>query len=210
VFAYKAKTSSTSGDPSSGYLLWNNASQVSATEINVDRLTQDNLDITVGLTTLRVGDRIYLQDLANSANFQDWQISATSNPGGYWTLTVSLNASGGTGTTGFSNNGNLAVAFVREGAAGPTGPLGPTGPTGAASTVTGPTGPTGADSTVPGPTGSTGPTGPTGSASTVPGPTGPTGSAGSNSIVPGPTGPTGPAGAAGSNFVGPRWFPGIG
>jgi hypothetical protein len=211
LFLYRSNTTATSGYPTDGDILWNNATQISATSINVSHLTDDNIDIDIFLALLSQTEVITIQDQTASANFQKWTISGTptnTNPGtstSYWTLPVTLISSGGTGTTGFPNNQLLLLALV-NGVTGPTGSTGPTGPTGAASTVagptgptgtlgaTGPTGPTGDASTVAGPTGSTGPTGPTGAGSTSVGPTGPTGP---GSTIAGPTGAIGPTGSAG-------------
>jgi hypothetical protein len=222
-----ANTTATSGYPGDGDLLWNNAVQTSATQINVSHLTDNNVDVDIFLALLTVGEQIVIQSQSSSSDYQTWTISGTPtsvNPGtstAYWTYPVTLSASGGTGTTNFSSGQTLFLALV-NGVTGPTGAQGPTGPTGAASTVAGPTGPTGiqgatgptgAASTVAGPTGPTGvagidgPTGPTGAASTVAGPTGPTGSAGSAGAT-GPTGasggagPTGPTGANGIGYAG--------
>jgi hypothetical protein len=219
-----ANTSITSGYPGDGDILWNNATQTSATQINVSHLTDNNIDVDIFLSLLTVGEQIIIQSQTSSSSYQTWTISGTPtnvNPGAansYWTYPVTLSASGGAGTTGFANGASLFLALV-NGVSGPTGSTGPTGPTGAASTVagptgptgvSGPTGPTGAASTVPGPTGPTGgagidgPTGPTGAASTAPGPIGPTGTAGSA----GATGPTGASGGAGS--TGPTGPNGLG
>jgi len=226
LFLYRANTSATSGYPGDGDILWNNATQASATQINVSHLTDDNVDIDIFLALLSVGEQIIIQSQSNSADYQTWTISGTPshlNPGAanaYWIYPVTLTASGGTGTTNFSSGQTLFLALV-NGVSGPTGSTGPTGPTGAASTVAGPTGPTGfgatgptgAASTVAGPTGPTGSagangaTGPTGAASTVAGPTGPTGAAGSAGSA-GATGPTGAAGSAGA--TGPTGPTGIG
>jgi len=224
LFLYLANTAATSGYPGDGDLLWNNAVQTSATQINVSHLTDNNIDIDIFLGLLTIGEQIIIQSQTSSSSYQTWTISGAPtnvNPGAansYWTYPVTLNASGGAGTTGFANGAALFLALV-NGVTGPTGAQGPTGPTGAASTVAGPTGPTGiqgatgptgAASTVAGPTGPTGvagidgPTGPTGASSTVPGPTGPTGTAGSA----GATGPTGANGSAGS--TGPTGSSGIG
>jgi len=227
LFLYVANAVSTSGYPGDGYLLWNNATQTSATSINISHLTSNGLDIDIYLALINKTEVITIQSRTNSADYQTWTVSGAptnTNPGAansYWSYPVTLTASGGTGTTGFANNTNLFVALV-NGTTGPTGSTGPTGPTGAASAVAGPTGPTGvggptgptgAASTVAGPTGPTGTagangaTGPTGAASTIAGPTGPTGTAGSAGSA-GPTGPTGTSGSAGS--TGPTGPTGIG
>jgi len=172
LFLYRANTGATSGYPGNGDILWNNATQTSATSINVSHLTDDNVDIDIFLALISQTEAITIQDQNSSANYQKWTISGTptnTNPGAansYWTYPVTLISSGGTGTTGFANNHPLFLALV-NGVVGATGPTGPTGPTGAASTT-------------PGPTGSTGPTGPTGASTT--GPTGPTGAGSSISV----------------------------
>jgi hypothetical protein len=232
VVPYTSNTSATSGNPGVGKILWNNATQTSATAIHVYNYGSNGLNIRASfLAAYLLGQRqfvIYPQIGLSppGINYQTFSItSADFSNTDYIIYNGTVTASGGTGTTGFTNGTGLIVAGVyvgpqgvtgptgptgAVGATGPTGPTGdastvtgPTGPTGAASTVTGPTGPTGAASTVTGPTGptgdigSTGPTGPTGAASTVTGPTGPTGATGAASTVTGPTGPTGAQGATG-------------
>jgi hypothetical protein len=159
-----ANTGATSGYPGDGDILWNNATQTSATQLNISHLTDDGTDIDIFLALLSVGEQIIIQSQTASADYQTWTISGAStnvNPGAansYWTYPVTLAGSGGVGTTGFANGAALFLALV-NGVSGPTGPGGPTGPTGAVSTVAGPTGPTG--TTGAGGTGPTGPTGPT-------------------------------------------------
>lgn len=146
LFLYRANTAATSGYPGDGDLLWNNATQISATQLNVSHLTDDGTDIDIFLALLEVGEQIVVQSQSVSGDFQIWNISGAStnvNPGAansYWTFPVTLDSSGGTGTTNFPNTQALFLALV-NGVTGPTGPGGPTGPTGAS--ITGPTGPTG-------------------------------------------------------------------
>jgi hypothetical protein len=212
-----ANTGATGGYPGDGNITWNNATQTSATSINVSHLTDNGIDVEIFLALLVETEQIIIQGQATSGDNQVWLINGTptaTNPGtstAYFTFPVSLVSSAGVGTTGFANADPLFLALV-NGVSGPTGSQGPTGPTGPTGTQgavgpTGPTGPTGADSTVPGPTGPTGtpgyigldgptgPTGPTGTAG-VDGPTGPTGTPGVAGDA-GPTGPTGNPGAVG-------------
>ena len=189
LFLYEANTTITSGDPTAGFILWNNATQISSTQINIHHLTDNNIDIDIFLATLSNTEVITIQDQTVSGNFQTWTINGTPtniNPNSsnsYWAVPVTLTASGGTGSTNFANNLPLFLALI-SGAQGPTGPVGPTGPTG----PLGPTGPQG----IQGPTGPTGDTGPQG----IQGPTGPTGPQGIQGLT-GPTGPTGPQGIQG-------------
>jgi len=144
LFLYRANTTSTSGYPGDGDILWNNATQISATSINVSHLTDSNVDIDIFLALLTVNEQIVVQSQSSSADYQIWTISGAPtnvNPGAansYWTYPVTLNSSGGTGTTNFTSGQTLFLALV-NGVSGPTGPAGPTGPTG----PTGATGPTG-------------------------------------------------------------------
>jgi hypothetical protein len=66
-----------------------------------------------------VGDRVYLQDAANAANYQDWLVASVTMFSTYGRVTVSLVGSGGTGTTNFANNLDLAVSLLRTGSQGP-------------------------------------------------------------------------------------------
>jgi hypothetical protein len=189
VFSYKAKTSQTSGDPSSSYIIWNNATQSSATQINVSHLTQHSSDIDVILALVKVGDTLIVQDESESNNYQRWEVSSTPTiQTGYVEFPVTLDSSGGTGTTNFSNNQSIMLFIFSVGQQGPQGIQGATGNTGPTG-VAGNTGATGADSTVPGPTGPTGI-----------GATGPTGAQGTS--VTGATGPAGATGATGNNVPG--------
>lgn len=144
LFLYRANTTSTSGYPGDGDILWDNATQISATSINVSHLTDANVDIDIFLALLSVGEQIVVQSQSASADFQIWTISGTPtnvNPGAansYWTYPITLNSSGGIGTTNFTSGQAIFLALV-NGISGPTGPAGPTGPTG----PTGATGPTG-------------------------------------------------------------------
>ena len=171
-----ANTNTTSGDPGAGFMIWDNATQASATQLTFDHLTDQNVDIDLFLGLLQVGDTVTVQAQTDSSKYQTWTVSSaiTVVPNDYVQVPVTLVTS----NWSFSNNDLLLVAMVLKGEQGATGPTGATGPEGAASTVTGPTGADGA-------TGPTGATGAEGAASTVTGPTGPTGT----------TGPVGPPSA---------------
>ena len=77
IFYYQAKTTATSGDPGSGFIIWDNSTQISSTQINVNHITQDGTDIDLFLSILLVGQRITIQDRNLSSNYQIWQISGT-------------------------------------------------------------------------------------------------------------------------------------
>jgi hypothetical protein len=110
---YRAKTTITTGDPTDANVIWNNATQINATSINVSHKDQDNDDIEFFLGFIQEGQQLFLQDRDASQNFQIWLVSGTPSlvNGGtanaYFTFPVTLVDSGGTGTTGFANNHQL-------------------------------------------------------------------------------------------------------
>jgi hypothetical protein len=131
-FDYKAKTTILSGDPTSTHLIWNNATQISATQINVSHIDKNNVDVDVFLELIKQGDTLILQDATNSNNYQKWTVSATPVPQtGYVEYPVTLVTSAGTGTTNFANNHDLAFIVFSAGIAGATGATGIQGSTGA-------------------------------------------------------------------------------
>jgi len=107
---YKISTNTTP-PPSVGYIEYNNATQVSATEITVHTETQDGIDIALLLSILPVGGAVVIQDKNEHTNYQIWEISATPvDNTTYWTFPVTLNSSGGTGTSNFPNNHEVFLA----------------------------------------------------------------------------------------------------
>ena len=215
IFPYQAKTTTTTGNPAAGHLIWNNATQASATQINISHLAQGSIDIDVILALIKTGDSIIVQDEGVSNNYQRWTVSATPTiQTGYVEVPVALDSSGGTGTTNFANNHSLSLFIFSVGAVGNTGATGFTGFTGTtgvagntgATGLTGLTGNTGdvGQTGATGFTGETGATGLTGETGAT-GNTGPTGATGEPSTIPGPTGDTGPTGPTGeTGATGPQ------
>lgn len=120
AFFYQAKTSITSGDPGSGHLIWNNATQISATQLNVSHLTDTPVeDIDIFLSAITIGNKLIVQDRNDSANYQSWTVSGAPTQIGstYWTIPVTLLESQGTGTTGFANNHDL-LFIIQSGGSG--------------------------------------------------------------------------------------------
>jgi hypothetical protein len=162
-YDYKTKTLYTSGDPGNGYLIWNNATQTSATQINISHIDGDFYDVDVFLSLIKSGDTLIIQDAALSDNYQKWTVSGAATPQtNYVEIPVTFDSFGGTGNA-FADDFSVLFIVFSSGVVGPTGATGPIGATGATGPVgvtgdTGPTGPIGAT----GPAGATGPTGPTG------------------------------------------------
>jgi hypothetical protein len=121
AFFYKAKTTITSGDPGSGHLIWNNATQISATQLNVSHLTDTPAeDIDLFLAAIVSGNKLVVQDREESLNYQSWTVSGAPTQVGstYWTIPVTFLESSGTGTTGFSNSHKLLFAIISGGTGG--------------------------------------------------------------------------------------------
>jgi hypothetical protein len=119
-FFYKAKTTITSGDPGSGYLIWNNATQTSATQLNISHLTDTPIqDIDLYLSAIAVGNKLIVQDRDVSERFQIWTVTGTPTQiaSSYWTIPVTLTQSAG---TAFTNNHKLLFAIVTNGSGGIT------------------------------------------------------------------------------------------
>lgn len=114
LWAYKAKTSATSGDPGTSYMLWNNATQISATQININHITDDGVDIDLLLAYISSGNTLIVQDADNSTNYQKWTVSGsiTIHANSYVEVPVTFVSSSGTGTTNFSNNHRLVIAKI--------------------------------------------------------------------------------------------------
>jgi hypothetical protein len=125
-FKYLAKTTLYTGNPGTSYLIWNNVTQTSASQINISHLTSDSVDIDVFLSLLAINDAIIIQDQADSNNYQRWIISSaiTVIPNSYVEIPVTYD----TGTYTFSDNEAIIVALQIK---GPTGAQGPQGITGA-------------------------------------------------------------------------------
>jgi len=117
---YRASTAATTGDPGSGYLLWNDATQVDATALHIHHVNQDNVDMDFFMDLTTPGAQMMLQDADNAANFQTWEVTGIiTQLATYDIFPVMLIDSGGTGTTNFANNHNLIVATARTNGHGP-------------------------------------------------------------------------------------------
>ena len=134
-------TFSTTGDPGPGYLLWNSATQIGATQINISHLDSIGVDIDVLLSVIKPQDTLIIQDRDDSNNYQNFTVNnqITIIPNSYDEVPVIFATSSGTGTSNFSNGQQLALFLFSAGVAGPQGFQGNTGPQG----FTGPQGETG-------------------------------------------------------------------
>ena len=186
-YQYKANTSITSGDPTAGYILWDNsANQIASTQINISHLTADNVDIDVFLALIQPNDIFVIQDAVNSNNYQTWRVttSSTPMPNSYFITTDTIID----GSYNFVMNQPVILIIQSVGPQGPQGFQGSTGAQG----VTGAIGPVGITGAI-GPVGITGAQGATGTQ----GFTGTTGAQGATGAQ-GFTGTTGAQGATGA------------
>jgi len=119
-FFYQANANTIGGAPSNQKVNWNNATQLSSTELGISTITDDNVDITIFLALLNIGDTIIIQDKNVAANYQTWLVINPITDNTTWfSVPVSLVASGGNAPTNeFANNHPVILAISREGAAG--------------------------------------------------------------------------------------------
>jgi hypothetical protein len=101
------------GVPAVGQITWEEAVQVTSQSIRMNFTTADAINNNDAIAALRAGDIISIQSTGNRLNdFQNWNVRQT--PGliaGYYTITCTIDTSGGTGTTNFANAIPLSIQF---------------------------------------------------------------------------------------------------
>jgi hypothetical protein len=143
-FLYTFSTSTSSGNPGSGVLKFNNATLGSVTQIVISTTTADSLGISEILdliddSTSANKARVSIRSNANGdASFFSFLVTSVTTHANYYELN-------GTYVDGaaFTNSESIVFDFYQTGNIGATGPTGATGPAGATGTV-GATGATGA------------------------------------------------------------------
>ena len=114
---YRAKTNATSGYPTNGHLLWNNATQLSATQILVSHLNDEDSDIELFLSFFVEGQKLFIQNRDDSSQNQIWEITGTPTVTGantstaYYTFPVTLVSSQG---AAFTNNHSILFGTITE------------------------------------------------------------------------------------------------
>ena len=113
-FEYQARTTSQSGNPGSGHILWNTVSQTSATQINVSHLTFNSIDIDLFLAQIVSGNTYIIQDADDSTRFQTWTVtgSTTILPNSYVIIPSAIVSSAG---ADFTNNQRIILILVSSG-----------------------------------------------------------------------------------------------
>jgi hypothetical protein len=115
AWRYRAKTNATSGYPTNGHLLWNNATQTSATAILVSHLDDDGTDVELLLSFFAQGQKIFIQNRDDSSQNQVWEITGTPTVTGantstaYYTFPVTLVSSAG---AAFTNNHSILFGSI--------------------------------------------------------------------------------------------------
>lgn len=118
----------TSGDPSSGKLLFDNATLASATALHISETAHDSAALAGVLagwddSTSTIKGLVSVIDKANPANYAFFNVTGTiTDAGAYDVFTVVHVASGGT----IANNADVSVNFSRTGDVGATGASGTT------------------------------------------------------------------------------------
>ena len=92
LFPYNARVNIQSGNPGNTNIIWNNATQSGATEINVSHLDRDNNDVDVLLALIPSGSTIIIQDQNDSTQYQKWIVGTgvEAAPNTYWTFPITL------------------------------------------------------------------------------------------------------------------------
>lgn len=115
AWRYRAKTNATSGYPTNGHLIWNNATQLSATQILVSHLNDDDTDIELFLSFFVEGQKLFIQNRDDSSQNQIWEITGTPTVTGantstaYYTFPVTLVSSQG---AAFTNNHSILFGTI--------------------------------------------------------------------------------------------------
>lgn len=116
---YRFSTSTTDADPGAGNFRFNNAVLASVTQIFIDDVNNDGVDISIILSQITAGNRIYVQQADDPTKAVLFDVTGASVDGtGYWRLPVAHSADAGGGL--MDNNrrcvivigGNANLAFT--------------------------------------------------------------------------------------------------
>jgi len=113
--SWKFSTSTTEANPGSGRLRYDNATPASVTKLFINDTTNAGFDIsTIFNNILSVGDKFYMQQADNGANFLIVTIDTITDNTGWFTLDVTVNASGSLP----QNNRDIGVVIFTAGGGG--------------------------------------------------------------------------------------------
>ena len=112
---YKVDANDITPPPASGYLKYDNATQISATNIYIHDVSSTGIDTSIFFDLLQVGTRFVIQDKDDHANIQIFELTSLPiDNTTYYTMPVTLISSNGDGTTGFANNHSVIVAAFND------------------------------------------------------------------------------------------------
>lgn len=128
TFSYQFNTTTTDSDPTSGKLLFDNATPSSATRINIDDQDAGATDIqsflrTIDDSTSTIKGHVRISNSTDANDFVIYTISSLVENTGYFRLVVSYID----GDATFANNESLTVTFARTGDVGDKGQKGEAG-----------------------------------------------------------------------------------
>ena len=115
-FLYSNKSTQYVPPPVSGSIRYNNAVQASATQVYVNHMTDDGVDIDFYLSQVQISDIIYIQDKNSSLNYIKFLVTSIAVvPNTYYTFSVTFDSGEGTGLTSFGNNHPLFLtSFLNQ------------------------------------------------------------------------------------------------
>lgn len=106
---YKSSSTTTQSDPGAGKVRWNNSTQASATQLYIDTVTQDGIDLSSFVGRIAAGDTLHLQDKDDATVYQNWLIGAVVNETGWITMPVTFVSSGG---GNIANNKEIILVVI--------------------------------------------------------------------------------------------------
>jgi hypothetical protein len=126
-YNYKANTISLSGDPGSGYILWDDPNPVVVKTINISHINNDGVDIDIFLALIKSGDILILQDTTNSNRYQRYIVG---DPPVLQTGYVQYDVDNQFSNITFNNDDPVTLFIITQGTPGPQGATGSQGTTG--------------------------------------------------------------------------------
>lgn len=105
-------SSQSASDPGSGVMRWNNATLASATAMYFDDNTSDGTNLDTFYASLGSAGLIYMRQEDDETRWQIVKYTAVTDSTGYWTFTVTQQASG---ASAIQNSKSVLVMFVGGG-----------------------------------------------------------------------------------------------
>lgn len=113
---WRFSSTTTAADPGSGRFRYNTGAYGTVVSIFIDDITRDGTDASNFLTLLSAGDRVYIQDVGDASDFAVWDVSASVDNVGWFTLTVAV--AGSLSGNFLTNNRDCIIALQFGGSGG--------------------------------------------------------------------------------------------